>query len=448
MSFPFTIERKRYREALSREEVRAFVKGAVDGSIPDYQLAAMCMAITLNGMSEGETRELIAAMLEGGGRYDIASDVPDAIEQHTTGGVGDGIDLVLLPLLATLGLHPTKLTAPAIGISSGIIDKVDSIPGVSTMLDRASFLRTVERVGCALANHGPDLVPADARIYAIRDVTATVDSIPLVAASILSKKLATGAPNIHISVKYGRAGVIKRRDDGLALARLMAAVATEMGRKITVPLIAYDGALGQALGPCLEIKQAVDIMQGRGPADLRGQIVSMGAQILHLVERERDISKGRALLEATLSSGKVHSKFCDWMEAQGGDRRFAENPQLLPVAPIQLVAPAPSGGLVLDLDARLAGELAVSLGGGRTNKTDPLDHRVGLVLHKRNGERVRRGEPLFTVHTATKASAEAARRRLAATYVIGEGEVRPPLAEQEVFGVGASIARDGNIHGG
>jgi pyrimidine-nucleoside phosphorylase len=442
MSFPFTIERKRYRETLSREEIRGFVKGAVDGSIPDYQLAAMCMAITLNGMDDGETRELIMAMLEGGGRYDIEADVPDAIEQHTTGGVGEGIDLVLLPLLATVGLHPTKLTAPAIGISSGIIDKVDSIPGVSTMLDRTQFLRVVERVGCALANHGSGLVPADARIYAVRDVTATVDSIPLIAASILSKKLATGSPNIHISVKYGRAALLKSREDGLALARLMAVVATEMGRRITVPLIAYDGALGEALGPSLEIRQAVDVMQGRGPVDFRGQIVSMGAQILHLVGREPDIAKARALLETVLASGKVHSKFCDWMEAQGGDRRFAENPQLLPAAPVQLIAPSPTDGVVCDLDAGLAGELAVSLGGGRSTKTDPLDHRVGLVLHRRNGDRVGRGEPLFTVHAASEEAAESARRRLAASYVIGEGEVRPVLAEQEIFGVGAAIARD------
>ena len=228
MSFAFTIEKKRYGQGLARDDVRAFVKGAVDGSIPDYQLSTMCMAITLNGMSDEETRDLVVAMLEGGGRYDIETDVPDAIEQHTTGGVGDGIDLTLLPLLATVGLHPTKLTAPAIGISSGIIDKVDAIPGVSTTLDRADFLRVVRTVGCALANHGPNLVPADARIYAVRDVTATVDSIPLVAASILSKKLATGAQNIHISVKYGRAAIVKRREDALKLARLMADMATEM----------------------------------------------------------------------------------------------------------------------------------------------------------------------------------------------------------------------------
>lgn len=443
MSFVFTIEKQRYRQGLSRDEIRTFIKGAVDGSLPDYQLSAMCMAICLNGMSDDETRELIVAMLEGGGRYDIARDVPDAIEQHTTGGVGDGIDLTLLPLLATIGLHPTKLTAPAIGISSGIIDKVDSIPGMSTMLDRAAFLRTVHKVGCAVANHGPDLVPADARLYAIRDVTGTIDSITLIAGSILSKKLATGAPNIHISVKYGRAGLVRTREDGLKLARLMAEVATAMGRNITVPLIAFDGVLGQSLGLALEIRQAIEIMQGRGPDDLRGQIVAMGAQILHLVGRERDIAAGRALLERTLDSGKVHETFCDWIVAQGGDRRYVEDPRLLPVAPIQLAALAPMDGTVLDLDPRLAGELSISLGGGRLKKGDPLDHRVGLVMHRRNGETVIRGEPLFTVHAATSDAAEDARKRLAATYRIGDGAARHTLIEEEIFGQGRSIVKSG-----
>lgn len=445
MSFAFTIEKKRYGQGLARDDVRAFVKGAVDGSIPDYQLAAMCMAITLNGMSDEETRDLVVAMLEGGGRYDIETDVPDAIEQHTTGGVGDGIDLTLLPLLATVGLHPTKLTAPAIGISSGIIDKVDAIPGVSTTLDRADFLRVVRTVGCALANHGPNLVPADARIYAVRDVTATVDSIPLVAASILSKKLATGAQNIHISVKYGRAAIVKRREDALKLARLMADVATEMGRKITVPVIAFDGVLGESLGLALEIKQAIEIMQGRGPADIRNQIVNMGAQIMHLVGRERDIAAARILLGRTLDSGKVYEKFCDWMAAQMGDRRYIENPGLLPVAPVQLIAPAPTDGKVLDLDARLAGELHINLGAGRSKKSDQLDHRVGLLLHKRNGDSVSRDEPLFTVHAATTEAAEEARRRLAATYRIGVGEAHSTLIEEEIFGVGKSIANNAMV---
>jgi pyrimidine-nucleoside phosphorylase len=444
MSFVFTIEKQRYRQKLSRDEIRDFVKGAVDGSIPDYQLAAMCMAISLNGMSDDEIRELIVAMLEGGGRYDIGRDIPDAIEQHTTGGVGDGIDLTLLPLLATVGLHPAKLTAPAIGISSGIIDKVDSIPGMSTMLDRTAFLGVIRTVGCALANHGPDLVPADARLYAIRDVTATVDSIALIAGSILSKKLATGAPYIHISVKYGRAALLKTRRDGMELARLMAEVATAMGRNITVPLIRFDGALGQALGLALEIKQAIAVMQGGGPADLRQQIVAMGAQILQLVGRERNVAAGRALLEKTLDSGKVYEKFCDWIAAQGGDRRTVENPALLPTAPVMLDAPSPADGTVLDLDPRLAGELSISLGGGRLRKGDPLDHRVGLVLHRRSGERVTRGEPLFTVHAATPEAAENARRRLASTYLIGEGAVRPALVEEEVFGLGQTITPTGH----
>jgi pyrimidine-nucleoside phosphorylase len=288
-------------------------------------------------------------------------------------------------------------------------------------------------VGFALANHGPDLVPADARLYAIRDVTGTIDSVPLIAASILSKKLATGAPNIHISVKYGRAGLLKTREDGMALARLMFNVAGSLGRNITVPLIAFEGALGEALGPVLEIRQAIDIMQGRGPADLRRQIVSMGSQILRLVGHERDLSAGRALLERALDSGAVYERFCDWIAAQGGDRRYVEDPGLLPRAPVQLVASAPADGTVLDLDARLAGELAISLGGGRMTKDDRLDHRVGLVLHRRNGDAVSRGEPLFTVHAATEEAAEDARRRLSATYRIGTGAVIPPLIEEEVL---------------
>ncbi len=448
MGFVFTIEKQRYGERLTREEIRAFVKGAVDGSIPDYQIAAMCMAITLNGMHGDDTRELIAAMLEGGGRYDIGDAVPGAVEQHTTGGVGDGIDLTLLPLLATVGVPMTKLTAPAIGVSSGIIDKVGSIPGMTTALDRDRFVAVARKVGCALANHGPDLVPADARLYAIRDVTGTIDSITLIAGSILSKKLATGAPNIHISVKWGRAGLLKSREDGARLARLMAEVATAMGRRITVPLIAYDGALGRALGPALEIRQAVELTRGGGPSDIRGQIVSMGAQILHLVGRETDVAAGRSFLEKTLDSGQVHRTFCDWIEAQGGDRRSVEDPERLPAAPVRLDAPSPADGSVIDLDARLAGQLSISLGGGRLRKDDKLDHRVGLVLHRKNGERVVRGEPLFTVHAATPEAAEDARHRLAATYRIGEGPARSALIEEEVYGVGQSITRQASENGG
>ncbi len=436
MSFVFTIEKKRYGQPLNREEIRAFVRGAVDGLIPDYQISAMLMAICLRGMDAAEAKELVVAMLEGGGTYDIATDVPDAVEQHTTGGVGEGVDLTLLPLLATVGLRPTKLTAPAIGISSGIIDKVDSIPGMNTQLDRAGFLAVVRKVGLALANHGPDLVPADARLYALRDVTGTIDSVALIAGSILSKKLATGAPSMHISVKYGRTGLVKDRDRAAELAELMATVATAMGRRITVPLVRFDGPLGRALGNALEIRQAIELLRGGGPGDLRDHIVAMGAQILHLTGREEDPVAGRRLLAATLDSGKAYETFCAWIAAQGGDRRYVENPALLPSAPVKLDAPSPADGVVLDLDGRLAGALTIELGAGRLRKDDPLDHRVGLVLHKRNGDTVVRGEPLFTVHAPTEDAGETARRRLAATYEIGTGTPRPMLAEEDVFGVG------------
>lgn len=438
MSFVFTIERKRYGGALSRDDVRAFVKGAVDGSIPDYQIAAMCMAICLNEMNEEEARELVVAMLEGGGTYDIARDVPDAVEQHTTGGVGEGVDMTLLPLLATVGLHPTKLTAPAIGISSGIIDKLASIPGMNMTLDRAAFLRVVQKVGLALANHGPDLVPADARLYAIRDVTGTIDSAALIAGSILSKKLATGAPHIHISVKYGRAGLVKTHERALNLAQLMAGIGAAMGRRITVPVVAFDGSLGPAIGNALEVRQAIELVRGAGPPDMRDHIVAMGTQILHLVGRESDPAAGRLMLEQALDSGKVYETFCAWIAAQGGDVRVIEDPEKLPTAPVQIDVTASEDGTVIDLDARLAGELMLELGGGRLRKEDALDYRVGLVLHKRNGDRVARGEPLFTVHAANEEMAQAAGRRLAATYEIGEGQPEPVLREEEVLGFGAA----------
>jgi pyrimidine-nucleoside phosphorylase len=266
-------------------------------------------------------------------------------------------------------------------------------------------------------------------------VTATVDSIPLIAGSILSKKLATGAPNIHISVKYGRAALMKRREDGLGLARLMASVATAMGRRITVPLIAYDAPLGSALGTALEIKQAIELMQGRGPRDLRQQIVSMGAQIVALVTKDQTREAAGGALERALDSGKVYEKFCSWIAAQGGDRRAVERPELLPIAPVRLDAPAPADGTILDFDGRLAGVLAIELGSGRLTREDRLDHRVGLVLHRKNGDRVTRGEPLFTVHASQDDAAERARDRLSASYRIGEGKAQRTLAEEEVFGI-------------
>lgn len=436
VSFVFSIEKKRYGEALDAAEIGAFVRGSVDGTIPPEQLAAMCMAICLQGMSERETVDLIQTMLDGGGRYDIAREVPDAVEQHTTGGVGDGIDLTLLPLLAAAGLHPTKLTAPAIGISSGIIDKVDSIPGMRTTLDRADFLRVVGEAGMALANHGPDLVPADARLYAIRDVTATIDSVALIAASILSKKLATGAPHIHVSVKYGLSGIVKERGAATELARLMASVATAMGRRITVPLIAFDGPLGRAFGTALEVRQAVDLTRGGGPPDLRDQVVSMGAQILHLTGREIDPAAGRAMLGAMLDSGRVFETLCRWVRAQGGDTAVLDEPDRLPCAPVRVTGSAPEDGTLLAIDGGLIGMLSIVLGGGRLRRDDPLDHRVGIVLHRQVGDPVSRGEPIFTIHAASGDAAEEARRRLTATCVIGAGQPMTTLVEDDVFGVG------------
>lgn len=438
MNFPFIIEKKRYAEVLDPDEIRAFIRGAVDGSVPDYQVAAMLMAICLNGMNAEEAKELVAAMLESSGHYDISDEVPLAVEQHTTGGVGEGVDLTLLPLLATVGLNPTKITAPAIGISSGIIDKVDAIPGMNTNVDRDAFLAIIRKVGLALANHGPDLVPADARLYAVRDVTATIDSVALIAGSILSKKIATGARSIHISVKFGRTGLVKSRDRAIELASLMAEVATGMGRRVTVPVIQFDGPLGRAIGNALEIRQAIELTKGGGPADLRDHIVRMGAQILHLTGRETNPVEGRKLLSDTLDSGKVFETFCNWVAAQGGDRRHVEDPDLLPTAPVQRYEPAPADGVIIDMDGRLAGELAIGLGAGRLKANAPLDHRVGLVLHKRNGERVTRGEPLFTVHAADEAAAEQVIARLAPTYDITEGTPRPMLVEDQVFGIGSA----------
>ena len=420
------IHAKRDGKAIPPAEIAALVDGFTRGDVPEYQMAAFCMAVFFRGMDDGEVRALTDAMLRSGDVLDL-SDVPGAkVDKHSTGGVGDKVSLALAPLAAACGVKVPMISGRGLGHTGGTLDKLEAIPGFRVDLPVDRFRALVRDVGACLVGQTARLAPADRKLYALRDVTATVESIPLIASSIMSKKLAEGIDALVLDVKVGSGAFMKRLDDARALARTLAAIGRGMGKRVSALLTAMDEPLGRAVGNALEVAETVELLRGGGPADLREVTIELTAEMLVLGGAAADRGAARAKVAAAIADGRGLAKLEEIVAAQGGDPAAVRDPARLPRAPRTWDVPAPSAGFVSAIDAEGVGLAAVALGAGRTRVEDRVDPAVGIVVHRKVGEPVERGEPLCTVHEGDRSEPrERVAARLRAAWRIGPAAPAP-----------------------
>jgi pyrimidine-nucleoside phosphorylase len=428
------IAKKRDGEELTDEEIKFFVEGYTRGEIPDYQASAWCMAVFLQGMTHAEATALTMHMAHSGDTLDLHAIAPFVVDKHSTGGVGDKTTLVVAPLVACHGLPVGKMTGRGLGFSGGTVDKLESIRGFRASLTTEEFLGMLAGHGIAVSGQSADLAPADAKFYALRDVTATVASLPLIAASIMSKKIAAGADAIVLDVKVGRGGFMKTEADAEALARLMIAIGRGVGRKMAAVIADMNQPLGNAVGNALEVKEAIETLHGAGPADFREHCLTVAGKMMELGGKAPDAEAAGAMLARSLDHGACWAKFVEWITAQGGDPAVLDNPDLLPQAPLVETVPVPRDGFVAIIDAVEVGKTGVMLGGGRAKKGDAIDHSVGIVHHAKVGDEVVQGAPLLTIHANNADTLAAARERLLAAVSLSEKAVAPPPHVHSVIG--------------
>lgn len=419
------IIKKRDRGELSRAEIDYFVQGLASGEIADYQAAAWAMAVFLNGMTARETADLTMAMAHSGETLDLSDTVPFAVDKHSTGGVGDKVTLVVEPLVAACGVPVGKMSGRGLGYSGGTIDKLESIPGFRTTLTMAEFKKQLKSIGVVLTGQSGDLAPADGKLYALRDVTGTVNSMPLIASSVMSKKIAGGAQAIVLDVKVGQGAFMPTVADATKLAKLMVDIGARVGRKVVALISDMNQPLGQAVGNALEVREAIETLQNGGPDDLREHCFEVGAHLLMLAGKAQTLKGAKERLALALLDGSAWAKFKQLVQAQGGDVKVIEKPERLPKAKYIESVPAPRAGYLSGVNAREIGLTAVDLGAGRTRKTDTIDHAVGLVIKHKVGERLRKGEPLFVVHANDRDKLKAAMARTLAAHTFSATRVKP-----------------------
>lgn len=394
------IERKRDGGRITTNEWRRLMQEYADGTVPDYQMSALAMAIYFQGLDRDETRDLTEAMLRSGASLELDHLAMPRVDKHSTGGVGDKVSLVLAPLVACLGVAVPMMSGRGLGHTGGTLDKLESIPGFRTDLSLADATRLLERNGCALIGQTREIAPADRRLYALRDATATVESIPLISASIMSKKLAESLTGLVLDVKRGSGAFLPELDRGLLLAQTMIALGADYGCPVVALLTAMDRPLGRACGNALEVEEAIMALRGEGPPDLMKVTYALGAEMLRLGGAATDRDDARRRMEVAISSGKAAQKFQEIIEAQGGDPRVVDDPGLLPQAADCELYLAPRDGVVAQVEPRAIGRGITHLGGGRSRVEDAVDASVGFVITARPGDIVRKGEPLATVFAA------------------------------------------------
>lgn len=426
MRIPELIEKKRDGRELTSEEIRFFVEGYTRGDIPDYQAAAWCMAVFFRGMTRRETADLTLAMAHSGEMLDLHDIAPIVVDKHSSGGVGDKVSLIVAPLAAATGLHVGKMSGRGLSFSGGTIDKLESIAGFRVNLSEEEFRAQLKTHGIVLVGQSHDLAPADGKLYALRDVTGSVPSLPLIASSIMSKKIAAGADAIVLDVKCGSGAFMKTPDDARRLAETMVGIGHELNRKVTALIGDMDQPLGYAIGNALEVKEAIDTLHGHGPADLTEHSLVIASHMLHLGGRAPSVEAGRELAEELLKSGRAWDKFVEWIVAQGGDRTLIENPARLPQATIVREVISDQTANIRSINALEVGLTSVDLGAGRAQKDDAIDHAVGIILHVKVGQAIERGQPLFTIHANDQAQAVAAEARLRSAIQFSAESV-PPL---------------------
>lgn len=429
------IAKKRDGEELSREEIEFFVQGCTRGDNPDYQIAAWLMAVYLQGMSDRETLDLTLAMARSGDMLDLKDITPLTVDKHSTGGVGDKVSLVVAPLVAACGLPVAKMTGRGLGFTGGTVDKLESIPGYRTDLSNAEFRAQLKRIGIVLTGQSADLAPADRKLYALRDATGTVASIPLIVSSIMSKKIAAGADAIVLDIKTGSGAFMKTLKEAEVLAQVLVRVGKQAGRHVVALISDMSQPLGWAVGNALEVKEAINALHEAGPVDFREHCLTIAAEMLMLGGRVADAGDALTLAMETLASGAAWRKFRELVEAQGGDVRAIEEPERLPRARLIEPVQAPRSGYLATADAAEIGLAVVELGGGRKKKEDSIDHSVGVIVHYKVGDLVQKGTPLFTIHANDEGKLAVARERILAAHTFSDTPIqRPPLFYRRVAG--------------
>lgn len=413
------ILKKRNGGELSREEIAFFVEGYTKGEIPDYQVSALMMAIYFQKMNEQETLALTMAMAGSGDMLDLSQIQGVKVDKHSTGGVGDKTSLALAPMVAACGLPVAKMSGRGLGHTGGTIDKLESFPGFTTSLTRQQFLDNVNRIGIAIMGQTADLAPADKKLYALRDVTATVDNMSLIASSIMSKKLAAGAEAIVLDVKTGSGAFMKQEADARALGEEMVRIGRNAGRRMSAVISDMDQPLGRAVGNALEVREAIETLQGGGPEDFRELCLVLGSQMLMAGEKARSREEAEEMLKGVIQDGSALEKLAQFVEAQGGNPQAVYRPELLPRADIVKTVPAPVSGYVSHIACDEVGICSLILGGGRETKESRVDLSVGLVLNKKVGDYVEAGEPLALIHANREERAAEAERRFLAAVAIG-----------------------------
>jgi pyrimidine-nucleoside phosphorylase len=420
------ISKKRNGQTLSKAEIDFLIQGYTQGDIPDYQIAAWAMAVCFQGMSEQETADLTMAMVESGEQIDLSAIKGIKVDKHSTGGVGDKTTLVLAPLVAAAGVPVAKMSGRGLGHTGGTIDKLEAIRGFKVELASDQFIRQVQEISLAINAQTANLTPADKKLYALRDVTGTVDSIPLIASSIMSKKIATGSDAIVLDVKTGNGAFMKNEKDALALAQTMVSIGRLVERNTVAVISDMSQPLGYAVGNALEVKEAIQTLQGQGPDDLTELTLTIGTQMLLLSGVASTAQSARKQLLTCLHDGKALAKLKQWVERQGGDPQQIDQPELLPEAPFQQLITAEKAGWIRHIDTEEIGICAMRLGAGRATKDESIDHAVGLILHKKVGDSVKEGEKLLTLHLRNREDSGEIISRLQRAIQVSSQPVKPP----------------------
>ncbi|NPV26253.1 MAG: pyrimidine-nucleoside phosphorylase [Firmicutes bacterium] len=434
------ILKKRRGLELSTEEIEFLIQGYTRGEIPDYQMSAWAMAVFFQGMNARETADLTMAMVRSGDQVDLSRIKGIKVDKHSTGGVGDTTTLVLAPLVAAAGVPVAKMSGRGLGHTGGTLDKFESIPGFQVELRIEEFINNVNTVGAAVVGQTGNLAPADKKLYALRDVTATVDSVPLIASSVMSKKIAAGADAIVLDVKTGSGAFMKTLEGSFELAEAMVKIGQATGRRTVAVITDMDQPLGLAVGNAVEVREAIATLQGKGPADLAELCLTLGSQMLVLAGVVSNEQAARLRLKELLTSGAALAKLKEMVVAQKGDPAAIDNPALLPTAVEQIAVPCPSAGYVTRIEAEEIGHIATMLGAGRETKESVVDPAVGIVLNKKVGDRVEVNEPLAFLHVNRLERVEEARGRLIKAYSIG---LEPPLPPKLIYGL---VTEKGRIY--
>lgn len=434
------IERKRNGGRITPAEWRTLMSQYATGEVPDYQMAALAMAIYFNGLDRDEIGALTDAMLHSGAMLDLDHLTMARVDKHSTGGVGDKVSLVLAPLVACLGVAVPMMSGRGLGHTGGTLDKLESIPGFCTDLSLARATEQLERIGCALIGQTREIAPADRRLYALRDATATVESIPLISASIMSKKLAEGLTGLVLDVKRGSGAFLPELDRGLALARTMIALGADHGCPVVALMTAMDRPLGRACGNALEVEEAIMALRGEGPPDLMKVTYALGAEMLVLAGVAADRDDALTRMAVAISSGRAAAKFQEIVAAQGGDPRVLDDLSMLPQAAERELFLAPRDGVIAQVEPKAIGRGITALGGQRTKVEDGIDPSVGFVITARPGDIVRAGEPLATVFAKDRAGVDAGMAALRTAITIAEEAEPPlPLISHRVTGAGVEL---------